>query len=460
VGNTVRNVDSSGIRVVIGQKSKGNVVITGNLVRDPDNAPATTFSGIYVQGGIDATSTSCLAATIGGTVNPGAWPSTTANAMNEILGGWDPSGFQSEIFIWRKGGTFNIPGLVGTTNANVVTHVSARNDIPDATGPDVTATGAPFGSGASCPLMLALGGISSAEDMFGISTPFAGDFSATTIATGNSSTGFTKFTQPNSVSNSLTQPQLDSIVTAAFDRWSATGLTARQIAAMRELRFEVSDLSDSYLGEADGNRILVDRDAQAKGWFVDATPADDLEFANQTSTTRSYTNPFTSAAGRIDLLTAIEHEIGHKLGLNDSYVEKDRDSIMYGYLTVGERRVPGKQQAANAQAGSLTGTHFLTLTDAKKAESRKQKAETRRNHAAASRALTAPFGGGGTVNVTIGTLPAGDSVTITFQVVVDNPYSGGPNVSNQGTVSGSNFSNVLTDDPDVVGIKQSNADAN
>ena len=60
---------------------------------------------------------------------------------------------------------------------------------------------------------------------------------------------------------------------------------------------------------------------------------------------------------------------------------------------------------------------------------------------------------GETVNVTIGTLAPGDSVTITFQVVVDNPYSGGPNVSNQGSVSGSNpgaFTN-LTDDPDVVG---------
>jgi hypothetical protein len=31
---------------------------------------------------------------------------------------------------------------------------------------------------------------------------------------------------------------------------------------------------------------------------------------------------------------------------------------------------------------------------------------------------------------------------------VNNPYSGGPNVSNQGTVSGSNFTSVLTDDPD------------
>jgi hypothetical protein len=60
-------------------------------------------------------------------------------------------------------------------------------------------------------------------------------------------------------------------------------------------------------------------------------------------------------------------------------------------------------------------------------------------------------GAGGTVTVNIGTLAPGDSVTITFQVVVDNPYSGGPNVSNQGTVSGSNFSNVLTDDPAVGG---------
>ncbi|MFL6333834.1 MAG: beta strand repeat-containing protein [Pyrinomonadaceae bacterium] len=62
-----------------------------------------------------------------------------------------------------------------------------------------------------------------------------------------------------------------------------------------------------------------------------------------------------------------------------------------------------------------------------------------------------PNGPGGTVSVNIGTLAPADSVTITFQVVVDNPYGGGPNISNQGTVSGSNFSDVFTDDPDVAG---------
>ena len=62
-----------------------------------------------------------------------------------------------------------------------------------------------------------------------------------------------------------------------------------------------------------------------------------------------------------------------------------------------------------------------------------------------------PNGAGGSMSIIIGTLTPGASVTITFQVVVDNPYSGGPNVSNQGTVSGSNFSNVLTDDTAVGG---------
>jgi methionine-rich copper-binding protein CopC len=58
---------------------------------------------------------------------------------------------------------------------------------------------------------------------------------------------------------------------------------------------------------------------------------------------------------------------------------------------------------------------------------------------------------GETVTHSIGTLLAGKTVHIQFQVTVNNPYGGGPFVSNQGTVSGSNFSDVLTDDPAVGG---------
>jgi hypothetical protein len=65
-------------------------------------------------------------------------------------------------------------------------------------------------------------------------------------------------------------------------------------------------------------------------------------------------------------------------------------------------------------------------------------------------------GAGGNVSVNIGTLVPGDSVTITFQVTVDNPFVGAlPQVSNQGTVNyGPGSLSTLTDDSDVVGANQ------
>ncbi|HKR12115.1 MAG TPA: Ig-like domain-containing protein, partial [Pyrinomonadaceae bacterium] len=83
--------------------------------------------------------------------------------------------------------------------------------------------------------------------------------------------------------------------------------------------------------------------------------------------------------------------------------------------------------------------------------------KTLSNHAKlrSPRAMMAAAMSGENVSRTIGTLRAGDSVTITFQVTVDNPPNltllNPPRVSNQGTVSGSNFANVLTDDPAVGG---------
>jgi len=50
------------------------------------------------------------------------------------------------------------------------------------------------------------------------------------------------------------------------------------------------------------------------------------------------------------------------------------------------------------------------------------------------------------------TLPEDRTMTIVFRVTIDNPFPLGVcSVSNQGTVTGSNFSNVLTDDPGVAG---------
>jgi uncharacterized repeat protein (TIGR01451 family) len=65
--------------------------------------------------------------------------------------------------------------------------------------------------------------------------------------------------------------------------------------------------------------------------------------------------------------------------------------------------------------------------------------------AARATSLAQPFSGE-TVNANVGTLPAGKTVHITFQVIVNNSFTGSQ-VSNQGTVSGNNFTSTLTDDP-------------
>jgi hypothetical protein len=62
-------------------------------------------------------------------------------------------------------------------------------------------------------------------------------------------------------------------------------------------------------------------------------------------------------------------------------------------------------------------------------------------------AAALPAFSGETVTVNIGSLPAGRSMTITFQATIDTPFNA-TQVSNQGAVSGTNFATVLTDDPD------------
>lgn len=60
-----------------------------------------------------------------------------------------------------------------------------------------------------------------------------------------------------------------------------------------------------------------------------------------------------------------------------------------------------------------------------------------------------PAWGQGDVSVNVGTLPPGKSVTVTFRTTIHAPLPPGvTELSQQGTVTGSNFAPVLTDDPD------------
>ena len=101
--------------------------------------------------------------------------------------------------------------------------------------------------------------------------------------------------------------------------------------------------------------------------------------------------------------------MGHALGLEDSYAGLDRDNLMYGFLTTGERRLPAKGQAAGAIPHGEACTHFLSTP------------------------------------LAIGDLPPGKTVTITYTVTIN--ATSAIAISSQGTVSGGNITSKVTNDP-------------
>jgi hypothetical protein len=130
----------------------------------------------------------------------------------------------------------------------------------------------------------------------------------------------------------LTAEQLEPIVAAAKSKWLATDLTSAEAAMLDSARVGVADLGDGLLGDVFGSRIQVDFDAAGHGWFVDATPYDDSEFAAP-SAVGLRAGDTSEAYERIDLLTVVMHELGHLLG----HDHDDEEGLMGDTLATGRR---------------------------------------------------------------------------------------------------------------------------
>ena len=74
-------------------------------------------------------------------------------------------------------------------------------------------------------------------------------------------------------------------------------------------------------------------------WFVDPTPLDNSEFPVATDQGLQADNG-SPAAGRMDLLTVLLHEMGHTLGLGDLDPSTYPSNLMAGTLPPGTRRLP------------------------------------------------------------------------------------------------------------------------
>jgi hypothetical protein len=103
---------------------------------------------------------------------------------------------------------------------------------------------------------------------------------------------------------------------------------------------QFAELDGAYLGFTTGNTILLDTNAAGYHWFIDPTPLDDSEFSSGSRPSSLDSRPSSDSQHRIDLLTAVIHEMGHALGLDDVIDDGLAEDIMLATLSAGHRRLP------------------------------------------------------------------------------------------------------------------------
>jgi hypothetical protein len=132
----------------------------------------------------------------------------------------------------------------------------------------------------------------------------------------------------------VTGDQLAPIVDEAVARMRSS-THAAGTTTLDTVTFDVVDLPGDLLGRATGSTVEIDVDAAGHGWFVDATPDDNREFSTRSGEMELTAPVGVEAAGRVDLLTVVMHELGHVLGAEHT----ESSTLMDAALPPGTRRM-------------------------------------------------------------------------------------------------------------------------
>jgi hypothetical protein len=129
----------------------------------------------------------------------------------------------------------------------------------------------------------------------------------------------------------LAQTQVQALLPEAIAAWRAAGLDAAAVRKLKSVRIQVGDLGTSILGLEAANVITINKTAAGNNWYV---------------------GKGAPTAGSVDLLTVLEHELGHVIGLSDNDQAGD---LMDETLGTGVRRSPTQADLPRVAQASFTG---------------------------------------------------------------------------------------------------------
>ena len=128
-------------------------------------------------------------------------------------------------------------------------------------------------------------------------------------------------------------PDRDLVNNSEAISYQPSALSFDQLALLNQATITIADLADGYLALTLGTTIKLDTDAAGYGWFVDQTPFlneefvsgasslvkreaseanDEIRATNNASPWQFFAKPDSAAAGKIDLMTLLSYEHGHK----------------------------------------------------------------------------------------------------------------------------------------------------
>ncbi len=111
----------------------------------------------------------------------------------------------------------------------------------------------------------------------------------------------------------VTQNQVESLLPQAIAAWAVAGLSSADVQLLESVQIRVANLGTTALGLEAGGSITINQTAAGYNWYVGAG---------------------SPPAGRVNLLTVMEHELGHAIGLPDN---DDARDIMDVTLAPGVR---------------------------------------------------------------------------------------------------------------------------